>query len=254
MFIFCLFGFYRHADEKSYNFNIKEDSIKKYIYIPEIINEDKDCNNPEHLINKERLLTRFGNNTEIELYHYNKQIHLDKCNNEGINIKFNQFFQQPYRILSFFYNIRGCLKMLKNSDINDDNVIILSRIDIGLTLNNNINTIHEYLKENDILLGYKCGSSGTQDKWFIFKNKKALECFINLYDDYGTYINQYLNKKKGDKMFKDYPTSTRPEDIFTYHFKNYGLKYKFTNKNILVEHFKHVCSPYCGHNKYDTKT
>ena len=74
------------------------------------------------------------------------------------------------------------------------------------------------------MLGYNSGSTGTEDKWFIFKNKNALECFINLYDDYGTYINQYLNKKEGDKVFEDYPETTRPEDIFPYHFKKYNLK------------------------------
>ena len=254
MFIICLFGFYRNADKKGYNFNIKSYDIKKYIYIPELRNEDKNENNPDHLISKDYLLTRFGNNTEIELYKYNKQIHLDKCNLEGINIRFNQFFQQPYRIFSFFYNVRGCLKMLNDSDINDDNVIILSRIDIGLTLKRNINVIQEHLKENDVLLGYNSGSTGTEDKWFIFKNKRTLECFINLYDDYGTYINQYLNKKEGDKVFEDYPETTRPEDIFPYHFKKYNLKYKFTKRELLECHFKHVCSPYCGHHKGRTKT
>ena len=56
----------------------------------------------DHLISKDYLLTRFGNNTEIELYIniINKYIS-DKCNLEGINIRFNQFFQQPYRIFSF---------------------------------------------------------------------------------------------------------------------------------------------------------
>ena len=112
---------------------------------------------------------------------------------EGINIRFNQFFQQPYRIFSFFYNIRGCLKMLKDSDINDDNVIILSRIDIGLTLKRNINVIQNHLKENDILLGYNSGSTEQKINGLFLKKK---ECFINLYDDYGTYINQYLNKRR----------------------------------------------------------
>lgn len=228
--IFCFFGFFRNAEIYNHNFDL-EHSI---IFSPTIRNENSSENVSEMIYKKFQ-------NCNITLYEYNKQQFIDKKNKLNIP-RFNEFYQQSYRIFSFFYNIKMVLEQCKlNYDstiIND--VIVLSRIDIGLHIE--FDNIHKYLNDYDVIIGEKNGL-GTDDKWFIFKYKN-IDNFISLYDDYEKYLSDYYDNKNT-------LLSTRPEDVFMFHFKKKKMTYINTNDVIRYE-FNHVCSQYCGHNGNNT--
>jgi hypothetical protein len=226
---FAFFGFYRNSGSKNYNFDIKTKT--KFVYTPNIINEDSEEPTESKLANK------FGEGL-FYTYEYDKQKHIDKGRKITEN-KFLNHFQQPYRIFSFFYNIRGVLNMIEGDP---EDVIFLSRIDIGINIRDNI---HDMLDDTDVLLTGPSGFYGTDDKLFVFKLKHK-HVFMNLYDDYEKYLFGYLNN------IPDHCVDTRPEDIFLYHINKYNLRYKFTN---CIEYsFNHICSKFCGHNRVNTET
>lgn len=234
--IFGFFGFYREGHKYSYNFDIKSSIYNKYIYSPTIINED--TNDKLH---SEDLIEKFGDNVNIKLYEYDKEKHITKsklyCEDKFIN----QWYQQAYRIFSFFYNIKGVSQLIKDHNYNDNDIIILSRIDIGLSIVN-IEQLTLLLNKNDVIVT-RLENNCVDDKLFIFKYK-YIDVFIKLYDEYGAYITKI---KSNDP---DSPVSTRPEDIFFYHFIKNNLKIE--SSNLINYHFKHVCSKYCGHNEQNT--
>ena len=236
--IFCFFGFYRNGEQFSYNIDIKK--YRNYIFMPNIINEDKS----DEIITEGKLLEKFGSNSIIKLYDYNKQIFIDRV--EKLNIpKFNKWYQQAYRIFSFFYNVKGVLDMLPNLDPNT--TIILCRSDIGLDIHD-FSKIKELLKMYNIILGIKPDKTGTDDKWFVCKYKD-INVFKKLYDSYDDYLRMYYSDTSDIK-----PPSTRPEDIFTFHFQQNNKKVVYTFNKIITYHFKHVCSKYCGHHGTNTET
>ena len=239
--IFGFFGFYRDGDKCSYNFDIRSPKLKKYIYTPTILNEDTYNEN-----NIDDIITKFGNNTKIKLYEYNKQTHINHCKLFTEEKFINRWYQQGYRIFSFFSNIKGVLQLIKDDNYNDNDIIILSRIDIGLSIKN-IDELLKLLVNNDVIVtSNPCvyGES-VDDKVFVFKYK-YIDIFIKLYEDYGRYIKKVKNNEK------DKPASTKPEDIFFYHFKTNNLK--IISTTLISYHFRHVCSKYCGHNKENTLT
>jgi hypothetical protein len=240
--ILGFFGFYR-SDKFSYNFDIKQSSYKKYIFSPTIINEDNDkkCNIIE-------LAKKFGNDTKITLYEYNKNQHIKECNKYCTD-KFlpdSHAFQQGYRIFSFFNNIRGVSQLIKNDNYAPEDVIILCRIDNGLTIEDE-NKVLNLLEDNDVIVtDMSTNCKWVKDHVFIFKYKH-IDIFIKLYDNFGLYIQKYKNNEK------DKPKRTIPECIFFYHFIKNNLK--ITKTELIKIHHKHVCSKYCGwHNKYKTET
>jgi hypothetical protein len=92
--IVCLFGFFRNS--KDYTHNIKD---KVYVFTPSIQNED----NNEKITYE--LITSKYKNVIAHIYEYDKHIHIDKAQKLFIP-RFNEFYQQPYRIFSFFYHIK----------------------------------------------------------------------------------------------------------------------------------------------------
>lgn len=240
--IFCFFGFYRNANIFTRTVNLTGEK-DVYVFAPNIRAE----NLPNDKISTDMIISKFGENSTIILEEYNKQKHIDKA--EKLNIpRFNQAFQQSYRIFSFFYNIKMVLQMVKNSNkYTDDDIIVLSRIDIGLTAIN-IDKIHEYIKDYDIIVGYPCGSIGTDDKWFIFKYKN-IDTFISLYDDHEAYLTDYYHTNTKLSL-----PSTCPENVFFHHFKMKNMSTVNTVRAVIEFEFSHVCSEYCGHNGNNTKT
>tara|TARA_Y100000389_G_scaffold178371_1_gene191499 strand:- start:15623 stop:16342 length:720 start_codon:yes stop_codon:yes gene_type:complete len=236
--IFGFFGFYRDGHNYSYNFDIKSSIYKKYIYTPTILNEDTDNKN-----NIDDLKKKFGNDTKIQIYEYDKHTNINHCKLFTDQKFINCWYQQGYRIFSFFNNIRGVLKIIKDDNYYADDIIILSRIDIGLSIKNK-DELLKLLLNNDVIVTSTDGKS-VDDKVFIFKYK-YINIFIKLYDDYGIYIKKIKNNEK------DRPASTRPEDIFFYHLKKNNLK--IISTNLIIYHFRHVCSKYCGHNRQSTQT
>jgi hypothetical protein len=235
------FGFYRDGNKYKYNFDIKSNKYNKYIYTPTINNE-----NNTNLNNEKMFLDKFGSNTKIVMYKYDKNIHINKYNKISKEKFINKWYQQAYRIFSFFYNIRGGLNMLKNDKHNSEDIILLSRIDIGINIINE-NKIKENLDKYDVIV-CDLGSNHVRDMYFIFKYKH-IDVFIKLYDSYELYISDIINNVKGHCI------STRPEDIFHYHFSKNNLKMIDNRKDKMVNYiFKHVCSEFCGHNKTNTKT
>ena len=237
--VFGFFGFYREGHKYSYNFDIKSQEYKKYIFTPTILNEDTD-----KTISEEQLIKKFGNRTKIELYKYDKQKHIDYCKLFTKDKFINRWYQQGYRIFSFFYNIKGVLKLMKEEgNYKPDDVIILCRIDVGLNIVNK-NKIFELLNKYDILVT-RLGNTFVHDKVFVFKYR-FIDILIKLYDDFGMYIKQVKNNEKSR------PSSTRPEDIFYYHFKQNNMNIAQTN--FIKFYFHHVCSKFCGHHGKNTKT
>jgi hypothetical protein len=216
----CLFGFYRNADDFVRNIEFKN----VYIFCP-TIKAENDTTEITH-----DKLSKYGNPT-VCLYNYDKQIHIEKSNKLNIP-RFNQFYQQSYRIFSFFYHIKNVLEMVKPMDENE--IILLSRIDIGLKIDYKLNFNH------DIMVGSMNGN-GVDDKWFLFRYKN-IHVFTSLYDSYETYLTTERGRL---------PT-TRPEDVFYYHFMKHNMKVGITN--IITYDFNHVCSEFCGHNGENTKT
>lgn len=137
---------FRHGDKYIYNPDIRSHNYKKYVYTPTINNEDMTTGNDHKYY-----IDRFGDNTVVQLYEYNKQMHIDKSNKVCKTKFVNQWFQQGYRLFSFFYNVRGVLNLIKNDDPDPDDIILLTRLDIGVNIINE-SLIHEYLNDCDILL------------------------------------------------------------------------------------------------------
>lgn len=224
----ALHGFVRNCSG-SYNFDIKSNTYKKYIYTPSIVNEDtEEPSGPK--------LAKFGN-SKIEIYQYDKQMLIEKAK-KVTDKKFLNYYQQPYRIFSFFNNIRGALSMIEGDP---EEIILLARIDIGMQINKE--DIYHLINNYDVLLGFPIGLDATEVKFFIFKLKHK-HVFMNLYDDYEKYIVDYLEDK----------VDSRPESIFKYHFDNYNLSYKFTDDKLVKYDFQHVCSRFCGHNGDNTES
>jgi len=121
--VFCFFGFVREFPP---TYSVDITSYKKYIYTPSVRNE-----NTENKIDHQDLRNVFGEHTSICLYDYNKSVYIEKANRLGVP-KFNQFYQQAYRIFSFFNGIRGVLSMVDQNALTDGDIIILCRIDIGI--------------------------------------------------------------------------------------------------------------------------
>lgn len=215
----CLFGFYRNADD----FVINTEFNDVYIFCP-TIKAENDTTEITH-----DTFSKYGN-PKVCLYNYDKQIHIEKSNKLNIP-RFNEFYQQSYRIFSFFYHIKGVLEMVKH--MNENDIILLSRIDIGLKIN-------DLEFEDDIMVGCM-NMHAVDDKWFLFRYKN-IYVFTSLYDSYETYLTTE----------RDLLPSTRPEDVFYYHFKKYHMKIGATD-NITYD-FNHVCSEFCGHNGENTKT
>jgi hypothetical protein len=235
--IFVFFGFVRYFEKFSYNIDITTEK-DVYIFTPTIRNE----NLPEDKITIESIQKKYGESSNIVLYPYEKQKHIDKYLKLNVP-RFNQFFQQPYRIFSFFYNIKTSLELVKNSKkYQEDDVILLSRIDIGLNIN--LDLLKQKIEEVDVIAGHTSAHYGTDDKWFVFKYKH-IDVFISLYDSYESYLVEYYNQNKKQCGFT-MPT-TRPEDAIVYHFNKNKLK--FVNTHGIIDYsFEHICSEYCGHN------
>jgi hypothetical protein len=237
--IFGFFGFFRngHNHKTNIDFNNQHDV---YIYTPTIRNE----NLYDDYISPKMIVDKIGKDANILIYSYNKELQLNK--QKKLNIpKFNSIFQPIYRIFSFFYNIKKVLEMVKESNkYKADDIIVLSRIDIGLNLKTT--NIESLLDKNDIILGV-CTGYGTDDKCFIFKYKN-IDVFISLYDDCDRYFIDYYD----ENIKIDLPRMV-PEEIFMYHFINKGMKCLFTGTDIIEYSFEHVCSEFCGHNGVNTK-
>jgi len=234
MFVFGLFGFYREGPMCTYNFDMT--SYKKYIYTPFTINEDTD----KHC-NKDELLLKFGNESKIVQYEYDKQLHINKCNLYHTDKFINHWYQQGYRIFSFFYHIKCVLQLLQTDTYDPEDIIVLGRIDVGLNIN--YEQLIHLLKNHDVIVT-QMGHRWVDDKVFVFKYKH-IDVFIKLYDDYGMYIQKIKTNEP------DRPDSTRPEDILFYHLYKHNLR---ITSGALSINFHHVCSKYCGHHGEHTAT
>jgi hypothetical protein len=219
----CLFGFYRNADD--FERNIEFNNV--YIFCPSIKAE-----NDTTEITHDKLI-KYGKYPTILIYNYDKQIHIEKSNKLNIP-KFNEFYQQSYRIFSFFYHIKRVLEMVP--PMHEDEIILLSRIDIGLKID------YDRLQfSDDIMVNVRNENGELDDKWFLFRYKH-IHVFTTLYDTYETYLTTERGRLP----------STRPEDVIYYHFMKHNMKVGFTTA--VTQQFKHVCSEFCGHNGVNTKT
>jgi hypothetical protein len=238
--IIGLFGFCRNYPPE-YKINIKK--IKTYIHTPSLKYEDK-----SEVISEKEINDVYGAKTIIDIYDYNKDMYINKIKKISIS-KFNDFYQQAYRISSFFHNIKCTIDMIfsDNKIIAENEIIILCRIDIGIN-KLDIPLIKHllFVKKYDIIVNsfYKDTGlkiDGCDDKYFVF-TKKSIDVFYNLYDDYENYLNSYYHDNNKINLI-----NTRPEDIFLFHFKKYGKN--IINSNVIDYSFDHVCSKFCGHNK-----
>ncbi len=225
--MFGFFGFYREGHQCSYNLDIR--SYQSYLYTPFTLNEDT-----ENVCSKDEIVLKFGTDSKILQYEYDKKIHIEKTKLYHTGKFINQWYQQGYRIFSFFYNIQGVLKLIKKDPHDPDDIIVLCRIDVGLNIQQE--KIRELLDYHDVVVR-SMGDRSVDDKVFVFKYKH-IDIFIKLYDDYGSYIQKVIQTDP------DRPDSTRPEDILYYHFIKHHLR---ITAGALYVDFHHVCSKYCGH-------
>lgn len=234
--VFGFWGFLKNTNS-SYSFDIKSDKYDKYIFSPEFMDE-----NCEKRLDKNMLSKKYGEKSKITLYEYEKQIHIDKCSKVWDKKFVNGWYQQGYRIFSFFYSVKGLCTLIKNNNYDPETIIFISRIDVGLHSDDEkLQNIVNKLVDNDILISGIRGK-GIDDKYFITKFKH-LDVFINLYDDYALYLSRAKNGEPGK------PPSTRPEDVFKYHFDKNNLKMEQAG---IQYSFRHICSKYCGHNREKT--
>lgn len=235
-YVFCNYGFLRDMIPHNVDFN----SIETFAFVPTQRYEDKEVKVTQDELNK-----RFGFNADVNAYEYDSKFYYEEV--QKLNIpKFNRSFQQPQRILSFFNNIRNSLKMLVDSPnkYDDETIIFLFRSDIGVK-NYDVNLASKLLETSDVVVE-KRSSNGVRDMFFIFKLKNV-EIFLSLYESYKKYVVNF-NKKIEPK-----PNNDVPESILTYHIENYCGKKITPNAEVFKFNFKHICSPYCGHNKQNTK-
>ena len=233
------FIFYGFCREISHIKNIPI-NCNKYIMTPKQKYEDK----IEHITYREIINIFKENVINCNIWEYDKTIFSKKVIEDYPDIPtFNQYFQQPYRILSFFYHIKMSLKLINIDSLNDNSILIISRIDNSIK-NINYLLINKTLSKYDIIVHDKSGEKGVYDHYFIFK-KNSIDTFITLYDSYLKYCNDFYNNINKHEL-----NSTRPEDILYYHFLINQKKIAFIP---IIEHnFIHVCNKFCGHNGANT--
>jgi hypothetical protein len=236
--IMGFFGFVRNFPP---NYNIPLSNKKIYIHVPSLRYEDK-----KNIITSNELCSVYGNDIKCNIYEYDKDVYIKKSSSLNVP-KFNQFYQQSYRIFSFFNNLKCSIKMIHDDNYIDSNsIIILCRSDIGISDINYTKMQDLLFRLNyDIIVHNRSGKYGYDDKYFIFK-QSSIDVFYNLYDDYETYLKMYYNGNV------DNIETTRPEDIFKHHFNKYNKKVAI--EPIIQHIFGHVCNVYCGHNGNNTKT
>jgi hypothetical protein len=240
---FVFFGFLRSMTHPK---NLPPQS-KKYLYAPLQKYEDKD----DEVTPEDLQLIAPHNLTHYHLWNYDKRIFLKKWENYPNIPPFNQFYQQPYRILSFFYHLKMSLSLLQPKDIKDDDLIFLLRVD------NDVQKIHydpiNYVLNHpsapaDLIIDSYNGPQGIKDHYFIFK-KPIIPIFQSLYDSYLDYCLQYYQSPQESQF-----PSTRPEDIFYHHFITVHKLKVQAAPNIIEMGFTHVCNKYCGHHGPYTAT
>jgi len=239
--IYCFFGFYRNGSDFQVNESIRRND-NVFVCTPSIKNEDL----PDVPVETEQLKHKFGPKAKLFLFAYNKSVLINKA--QALNIpRFNEFYQQSYRIFSFFNSFRNVLQCYAMSKTyKPDNIIVLARCDIGLKVNEN--EILKYIQQYDVILGKHSGPHGTDDKWFVFKFRN-INLFLSLFDSYAIYLKEFYAEPKVTTL-----ATTRPEDVFVHHFQRNRKSFVFTEETVVKYDFQHVCSDFCGHHGAETKT
>jgi hypothetical protein len=232
-FVFCIYGFLR--DMKPHRVNMND--VDKFVYVPKRRYEDTDIE-----VTSTELKHRFGENTCITAYEYDARFFNEEV--KKLNVPhFNNYYQQPQRILSFFKHIRDSLLMLKEDDrFDDETIIFLFRSDMGIK-EYDLPKSKKLLQENDIIIE-KFTGNGLRDFWFVLK-KKNISVFTSLYESYKTYLVNAENKQQ------PHPKRGTPESTLFFHF-NLNNK-KVIDCPVMKVDWRHVCNKYCGHHKGKTE-
>tara|TARA_R100001163_G_scaffold64680_1_gene59510 strand:+ start:7059 stop:7775 length:717 start_codon:yes stop_codon:yes gene_type:complete len=230
-------GFFGFARRFPREYKINLDNYRKYIFCPTRMYEDK----PD-TVNVDDFKKVLGDDTVVEQWDYDKTLFIDKWKGLETVPRFNQFFQQPYRIYSFFYHLGKTAEMIyRDHTVSDDTPVILIRIDVDID-KINMDKIGKLIKS-----GFEVVTDNKNcDRYFVTKKSK-LPVFIELYEDYGKYLKDYYSRPKLNRL-----KTTRPEDIFNFHFSKFGKNVKRTNDRVVIHKFKHVCNPFCGHHRQKT--
>jgi hypothetical protein len=225
-------NFYENVHFAFYGFTRRFSTIKnipmkskKYIFVPQLKYEDR-----SDIITKEDLFNVFKNIEKYEIWNYDKNMFIQKHQEYPSVPRFNAYHQQPYRTLSQLYHIKKSLELINLNTLNDESILILSRID------NSIFHI-DYLKLKNLLIENEIIIQPINYFYFIIK-KNTINTFITLYDSYLNYCELFYNSKI------EIPDTT-PENIFSYHFKLNNKKVIF--ENVIDFDFIHECSIHCGH-------
>ena len=244
-----LFGFTRdfHQPEELDTPAMKAlHGVSTYIYAPTLRYEDR----PDTISDAEirRVLQPYLNIKRICLWEYNKQIFLDKTPPEIP--RFNQYYQQAYRIYSCFYHIRQALALLPDKvKEQPDAIIILSRIDIRL-VTCNMDRIRQLLQGHDIIVEAFMTDNSYIDRVFVFK-AKWVPVMQRLYNDFTQYLLEFHFptpfSRTHEKIY-----SWRPEEIYWYHIDLHQLHVAV--EPVITYNIHHVCNKFCGHNEEQTET
>lgn len=273
--VLALFGFIRNGITKEYydKYNRYFKDYETYIAMPNYAFDDK----PEDIVSEEDIRKIYSglNIKNIYLWDYDKTVFQQRV--PSFVPKFNQWYQQAWRIYSFMYHVMKSVEKINSSDPDIDYIIVI-RNDLDIT-NVDIELIDRIMKSNsyDMFVEDGLQDKHINDKYFIIK-KEYLWLFADIYHNMDKYLDTYYNKVitppqnnrgvvriRGNSEQKimntnivvnhniPKPISTRPEDLWGYHFMViHKLKlYMGKNKGIEID-FKHVCSKYCGHNGANT--
>jgi hypothetical protein len=186
---FGLFGFLSELlNSEEIKNNIKNalpycpDGIDIYYFCPTIIHESNESELDTDKIEKEYKNAGLGNVT-FKWFKYNPFHFIKTCINLGLPIQ-AETQMYPYRSFSMYYNMKGTIELIKNSNINYDYII--------LTRNDYIKHIAKYeeLFSENIHDGlYIWRKDGHAEDRVIFGNANMVLKLDNIYEELPTILN-----------------------------------------------------------------
>ena len=213
--------------------------IPTYLYAPQIRYEDR-----SEVITVEEIRQVLGdclNLRQIVLWNYQKQLFLDQTPAEVP--RFNQYYQQAYRVFSCFYHIQQALQLLPDN-LPPQQMIILSRVDIRL-LTCNLPRIQQLLSTHDVIVEALLDQQAYVDRVFVI-SARCIPVMQRLYQDFVTYLKEFYQTSESPL------NSWRPEEIYWLHFRRHQLTVAV--EPVITYQFHHVCHKFCGHHGQYTQT
>jgi len=180
---FGIFGFLSEIlNSEEIKNNIKNalpncpDGIDIYYFCPTIIHESNESELDINKIEQEYKNAGLGNVT-FKWFKYNPCQFINTCKKLGLPIKADTQMY-PYRSFSMYYNIKGTIELIKNSEIKYD-YVILTRNDYIKRISKYDELFSENIKEG-LYIYRKCGNA--EDR-VIFGTPSMILKLDNIYEE-----------------------------------------------------------------------